>query len=149
LVEEVQDFRNLGYTIGGSIIFPSKKIDGKMTINGARGFNVKIADRFDLTLECIRLHYIGRPNPLDETLKSNSNFFDLFSSFRGYVDFFLLQDLVSPDYAQINFFTDIDIVFDNSPLPQRLEEYLTYMQRNIDFLNARNGRVAQFANETD
>lgn len=38
-VEEVQNFRNLGYTIGGSIIFPSKKIDGKMTINGARVSN--------------------------------------------------------------------------------------------------------------
>ena len=56
LSKEVEEFRNLGSTIGGYILFPSKKIDGKMTINGARGFNQKIADRFDLTLECIRLH---------------------------------------------------------------------------------------------
>jgi hypothetical protein len=144
LVEEVQNFRNLGYTIGGSIIFPSKKIDGKMTINGARGFNVKIADRFDLTLECIRLRYLDKPNPLDETLKVNANFFNLFGSFRGYVDFFLLQDLVTPDYVQINFFTDITTLFESSPLPQNMEEYLIYKQRNIDFLNARNKRIADY-----
>jgi hypothetical protein len=115
-----------------------------MTINGARGFNTKIADRFDLTLECIRLHYLGMPNPLDETLKANANFFNLFGSFSGYVDFFLLQDLVTPDYAQIKFFTDISNIFENSPLPQSMEEYLIYKQRNIDFLNARNARIAKY-----
>lgn len=49
-----------GYTIGSSIVFPGNKVDGKMTINGARGFSSKIADRFDLTLECIRRYYDGR-----------------------------------------------------------------------------------------
>jgi len=36
--------------IGGMIVFPGNRIDGKMTINGARGCYRKISDRFDLTL---------------------------------------------------------------------------------------------------
>lgn len=58
----------LGRTIGGRIIFPSQQIEKKMTINGARGTNARIRDRFDLTLECIRLgltpfrgHRLKRP----------------------------------------------------------------------------------------
>lgn len=51
--EENEAFRTVGYTIGGMMVFPGNKIDGKQTINGARGFNLKIADRLDLTLECM------------------------------------------------------------------------------------------------
>lgn len=55
--DRVESFRNLGYTIGGMLVFPSNRVDGMLTINCARGFNAKIKDRFDLTLECIRRHY--------------------------------------------------------------------------------------------
>ena len=115
--KEVEEFRNLGSTIGGYILSPNKKIDGKMTINGARGFNQKIADRFDLTLECIRLHYLGMSNPLQDVLSQNTAFFKLFESFAGYVDFFLLQDLVDVNYESIYFFTPIKKMFESSPLP--------------------------------
>ena len=50
-------------TIGAYIIFPAKRIDNKMTINGARGVNHKIQDRFDLTLECIRRFYLKEKSP--------------------------------------------------------------------------------------
>ena len=63
-----------------------------MTINGARGVNGKIKDRFDLTLECIRRHYTSEKSPLSDTLQRYSPFFNLFENFQGYVDFFLLQD---------------------------------------------------------
>jgi hypothetical protein len=43
--EENEAFRTIGYTIGGMMVFPGNRIDGKMTINGARGCNRKIADR--------------------------------------------------------------------------------------------------------
>ena len=141
LSKEVEEFRNIGSTIGGYILFPGKKIDGKMTINGARGFNAKIADRFDLTLECIRLHYLGNPNPLQEVLDQNSSFFKLFESFAGYVDFFLLQDLVSPNYESINFFTPIKQIFESSPLPATQAEYQQYMKRSTSFTAKRNERI--------
>jgi len=72
---EFEEFRDRGSTIGGYLIFPSEREGGKMTINGARGFNNKIADRFDLTLECIRLHYRGLENPLQETFSTLTNHF--------------------------------------------------------------------------
>ena len=141
LSKEVEEFRNLGSPIGGYILFPSKKIDGKMTINGARGFNQKIADRFDLTLECIRLHYLGMPNPLQEVLTQNTAFFKLFESFAGYLDFFLLQDLVDVNYESIYFFTPIKKMFESSPLPANKEEYLQYMKSSTSFTAKRNERI--------
>ena len=141
LSKEVEEFRNLGSTIGGYILFPNKKIDGKMTINGARGFNQKIGDRFDLTLECIRLHYLGMSNPLQEVLTQNTAFFKLFESFAGYVDFFLLQDLVDVNYQSICFFTPIKKMFESSPLPANKEEYLQYMKSSTSFTAKRNERI--------
>ena len=145
LNKEVEEFRNLGSTIGGYILFPSKKIDGKMTINGARGFNQKIADRFDLTLECIRLHYLGMSNPLQEVLTQNAAFFKLFESFAGYVDFFLLQDLVDVNHESINFFTPIEQMFESSPLPANKEEYLQYMKSSTSFTAKRNERIKEWS----
>ena len=141
LSKEVEEFRNIGSTIGGYILFPGKKIDGKMTINGARGFNQKIADRFDLTLECIRLDYLGNPNPLQEVLDQNSSFFKLFESFAGYVDFFLLQDLVDANYESTNLFVPIKQIFESSPLPASKEEYLQYMNNSTSFTAKRNERI--------
>ena len=141
LTSEVEKFRNIGSTIGGYILFPAKKIEGKMTINGARGFNRKIADRFDLTLECIRLHYLGKPNPLQEVLDQNSRFFHLFENFTGYVDFFLLQDLVDANYESINLFIPIKQMFESSPLPANKEEYLQYMKSSTSFTAKRNERI--------
>ena len=48
----VENYLRNAYTIGGMIIFP-KRMGG---INQSRGCNKKIIDRWDLTLECIRLY---------------------------------------------------------------------------------------------
>src|SRR5262245_374857 len=72
---EREEFRRIGYTIGGMMVFPGNKVDGKMTINGARGLNRRIADRFDLTVECIRRHYLDEPSPLSDTLARYGDFF--------------------------------------------------------------------------
>ncbi|WP_253190629.1 hypothetical protein [Arthrobacter sp. SRS-W-1-2016] len=130
-----------GYTVGSSIVFPGNKVDGKMTINGARGFNSKIADRFDLTLECIRRYYDGRqqPSPLEDVLLRYDKFFDLFRDFNGYVDFFLLQDLLKDD-ATIDFFHDFDD-FKTPAVPQDEAEYLKYLAKSNSFISARNARI--------
>ena len=90
----------------GVIVFPGNRINRKQTINRRRGKHPRIADRLDLTLDCIRRHYLRQVSPLSDTLALYSDFFDLFVDFRGYVDFFLLQDLVTDDYRAIRFFTD-------------------------------------------
>ena len=63
----------------------SQRIDGKPTINGARGLSWKIKDRSDLTLECIRRHYADEESPLSSVLGRYRNYFDLFGSFDAYV----------------------------------------------------------------
>ena len=140
---EFEEFRDKGSTIGGYIIFPSARVDGKMTINGARGFNTKIADRFDLTLECIRLHYQRRENPLDGTFNTpvNSFFFSLFKDFKGYVDFFLLQDLTDIQYEKVSFFTQIEKPFEKSPIPETAAEYREYKRATLEFVSRRNQRI--------
>ena len=101
---EQEAFSRQGYTIGGMMVFPGNRINNKQTINQRRGTHPRIADRFDLTLECIRRHYLREASPLAETLALYPEFFGLFGDFRGYVDFFLLQDLVTDDYARVRFF---------------------------------------------
>ena len=137
---EIDEFFALCSTIGGYIIFPSKKIDNKMTINGSRGMNRSIKDRFDLTLECIRLHYMNERSPLSETLQRYSEFFNLFSNFQGYVDFFLLQDLVNENYKSVNFCLPFNS-FNQTPLPNNIDQYRLYKKNMIAFLNSRNKRI--------
>ncbi len=148
---EFEEFRDKGSTIGGYTIFPSERVGGKMTINGARGFNTKIADRFDLTLECIRLHYQRCENPLADTFNTPLNrfFFSLFKDFKGYVDFFFLQDLVDSQYEKVCFFTQIEKPFINSPIPETGAEYREYKMATLEFVRRRNQRIGEWSvNET-
>ena len=85
--EENEASRTIGYTIGGMMVFPGNRIDRKMTINGARGCNRKIADRFDLTLECIRRHYLVQRSPLGETLARYREFFAFSRTSKGTSNF--------------------------------------------------------------
>lgn len=69
---------DLGYTISRAIIFPSNRVDRASANNGARGIHPRIADRFDLTLECIRRLYRDEASPLSATLERYADYFALF-----------------------------------------------------------------------
>lgn len=137
---ETDAFRAIGYTIGGMLVFPGNKINGRLTINGARGFNRRTADRLDLTLECIRRHYLDQSSPLGDVLDRYRDFFALFEDFHGYVDFFLLQDLVTDDYSHVAFFTPFDD-FKAPAVPKDIDTYREYRRRSIEFIRARNRRI--------
>jgi hypothetical protein len=141
---EHDEFDRLGYTM----VFPGNRVDGKPTINGARGLNRKISDRMDLTLECIRRHYRHEDSPLAPDLGRYAGFFALFEDFRGYANFFLLQDLVSADYETVRFFMPFS---DFSPpaIPRDLENYLEFRRLSIEFTEARNRRIDQLALDVD
>ena len=138
--EEIDGFFAIGCTMGGYLIFPANKINNKMTINGSRGLNRKIKDRFDLTLECIRRYYTNESSPLSDTLQRYKKFFALFHDFKGYVEFFLLQDLVKKDFSSVKFHVPFNS-FDDSPLPGSLDEYLMYKKNTIEFIKARGQRM--------
>lgn len=144
---DVERFETIGYTIGGMMIFPSNKVDGKWTINMARGMNRQIGDRMDLTLECIRRYYAGDlRTPLGETLARYPEFFALFRDFRCYVDFFLLQDLVTDDYGAVDFFLPFDdFVFPG--MPGDIADYTRFRDASIQFVLERNQRIAAWSAE--
>lgn len=143
IIAEVQsdadELFEAGSTIGAYIIFPSYRVDRKNTINGARGMNIKIADRFDLTLECIRRHYARGESPLSDVLERYKDYFDLFVDFKGYVDFFLLQDLVESDY-QVKFFLPFDN-FKRRGAPESADEYRALKEATVVFIKARAQRM--------
>jgi len=140
--EEVDLLFRCGSTIGAYIIFPANKINNKPTINGMRGISAKIKDRFDLTLESIRLFYDNQHSPLSDTFQRYSNFFNLFVDFKGYVEFFLLQDLVTEDFSSVKFHLPFNS-FDDSALPDNVEKYQEYMRKTIIFIKARNLRMLE------
>lgn len=138
----METFIRQSYTIGGMLIFPKHP----NSINGCRGTNPKIRDRIDLTLECIRRYYNKETSPISWVLEKDRNFFDLFVDFEGYVDFFLMQDIVSEDYKSIKFFLDFK-EFNFQPLPKNIDEYLLWYQQSIKFLTARNNRINKWKSQ--
>lgn len=143
--EEKAAFFDLACTVGAFLVFPvSTYVDGNLqqTINQRRGIHPLIRDRFDLTLECIRRHYAGSDSPLATVLAVHADFFNLFENFRGYVEHFLLQDLVGVNFDSVRFLTEFDD-FLGEPLPAAsAEAYREYMRRSMAFTQARNKRIA-------
>ena len=139
--KENDAFRAIGYTIGGMMVWPGVAKPGVRTINVERGFNSMIADRLDLTMECIRRYYLGVDSPMTAVLTANSDYFSIFKDFRRFVDHFLLQDLTTNDYKGIKFLMPFDS-FSTPSVPRDLIAYRAYKKATIEFINARNSRIA-------
>ncbi len=148
---ESVNFRRIAGQMGAMMLFPRNRVEGQAGINAARGFTARIADRLDLTLECIRLFYLGttdsRSNPLGPVLERYPEFFALFGSFAEYVDFFLLQDLVDVTVSQIHFFLPSDD-FTRPSRAQTPEDYAHYRSKATAFVQARNARMLKHAQQS-
>lgn len=143
--DEVSELFDTGSTIGAYTLLPNNRVDGKHTINQARGINSLIDDRFDLTLECIRRLFLGQESPLYHTLFRYKRFFRLFESFIGYIQFFFLDDLVDED-QKIKFYLPFDD-FETKPAFTDIDEYLIYKKGVMNFVNSRNKRIETYANQ--
>lgn len=128
-----------GSRISAFILFPANRIERQNTINGARGMNAKIADRMDLTLECIRRHYSGDESPLSDVLNRYAEFFSLFVTFERYVDFWLLNDLVDEKYL-LQFYRPFND-FRQSARPSSVEECVEIANSTLTFLKNRGRRI--------
>ena len=137
-----EDLERRSYSIGGMIIFPKHN----QSINQKRGTNSLISDRWDLTLECIRRYYAGESSPLSQVIESDKAFFDLFVDFKGYVDFFFLQDCVSEDYSTVDIWCG-DTSFEKGGLPETIEDYFEFIRREHIFLDKRNARIKEYCIE--
>jgi len=147
VAKDEMNFGDLGYTIGGMMVFPANKINGHWTINQERGCTRAISDRFDFTVECIRRYYSDGPSPLNDVFRRYADFFALFRDFAGYVEFFHLQDIVDSDFSAVNFFLPFEDFEATSPIPFSRDAYFQYRSAAIDFLNARNRRIQDWADK--
>jgi hypothetical protein len=145
-VEELDAFDALASTIGGRMLFPSRTGVRGETINQAKGWRYVIADRLDLTLECIRRRYERVESPLGSVLARYDPFFDLFGGFEGYVGFFLLDDLLTPDRSGVSFFLSFDEFSGARATPRDLDQYLAFRDATTAFVHARNARIAAIGN---
>lgn len=138
----IEDFLHKSYTIGGMIIFPQIR----NSMNQRRGCSNYICDRWDLTLECIRRYYAGEDSPLANCINNGKTkiFFDKFVDFKGYVDFFFLQDCVDENY-NVKFWLDTSL-FEKNPIPKSVEGYLEFIHKELDFVKKRNARILDFIN---
>jgi len=143
---EIEEFERLVITIGARIIWPSNKINNLPTINGARGMSYYIGDRLDLTLESLRRYYLDEPSPLSTTFNRYANFFSLFNDFKGYIDYFLMQDYVSDDYKQALVAPPYD-GFKTSPIPTSKSQYVEYMNFSKGLINKRNARIQKYVDD--
>ncbi len=132
----MENYIRKSYTIGGMMIFPKRK----MGINQSRGINPYIKDRWDLTLECIRRYYAKEDSPLSGVLREDEKFFDLFVDFKGFVDFFYLQDCVNDSYSEVKMWLCGE-KFEYFPLPKTVDEYLLWINNQLDFVEKRNQRI--------
>jgi hypothetical protein len=141
--KEVQELFDHGSTIGAYLVFPNNQVDRKHTINQARGISRLIDDRFDLTLECIRRFYINQASPLASVLGKYAAFFRLFETFEGYVQFFLLNDLVD-EQGRVKFYLPFDDFRSPPQFPDN-DAYLTYKSRVESFIRSRSRRIDECA----
>jgi hypothetical protein len=148
IAKDAGDFYRVACTIGGYIVFPRNRVSQTgWTINQSRGMHSAIADRFDLTLECIRRHYSdpGALNPLGERLAYYGDFLALFRDFDTYVRFFLLDDLVDEARDAVRSLVTGGLLMEFSvpAFAGSPAEYGEYRQRSITFVRARNKRIQQ------
>lgn len=135
---KVEKFMRTIYTIGGEILFPRRPFN---SINQVRGSSAN--DRFDVTLMCIQKYYGWGEVPQDkvpesllQAIKNESEFFNRFGTFKNYVDTFFLNDLVDEDY-------NTKLWIENPKRP-KADEYETFMQRQMEFLEKRNRRISEY-----
>ncbi|MDR2279033.1 MAG: hypothetical protein LBE23_14340 [Vagococcus sp.] len=145
-VEEINHFFDSLSNISSYIIFPSNRIDMLPTINGERGINSQICDRFDLTLECIRRYYLNEKSPLYATFQRYANFFNLFVDFKGYCDFFFLQDFTNDRFTKVKFYLPFED-FTFYPYPKTVEAYKVYKRNVLKTHELRKERIRDYINK--
>jgi hypothetical protein len=67
----------------------------------------------------------------------------LFETFKGYVEFFLLNDLVD-EHGHVKFYLPFDD-FQSPPEFRDVKDYLVYKNRVESFIEARNRRIEDYA----
>lgn len=124
-------------------VFPGYRVDGKPTINQARGIKRLVNDRIDLTLECIKRYYEGnKNNPLVDDLERYIDFFAIFVNFEGYCKFFMFDDLID-ETGNVIFLHQFNN-FASKPVFNSYDDYRRFIVNQNLFLKARKSRIKKY-----
>lgn len=150
-------------TIGGYIVFPNQlahqvpthasPAPRRWSINQARGMERGISDRFDLTLEAIRLLFEDTvdlaENPIGDVLEAYRWWFDLFGhgadGFLAYADFFFLTPMLDT-HGRVQPFEPLTLAFEDALPRQDAGAYRAYIDAQRDFVSHRNALISEWWN---
>ncbi|MBU3135573.1 hypothetical protein KPL39_04755 [Clostridium gasigenes] len=164
LDEEIGEYLKSTRTIGGHLIWPCKSVHTgewifnkktkqmekeKKSINTARGGEKGFYDRIDLTLLDLKNWYECRPCKLKIFFDTNKEWLNIFKSFPGFIEFFLLQDFVDKNYniqdlASYNDEKDIYEILKSIDNPMHREtksSYRKFISGNKRVIENRNNRI--------
>ena len=82
-------------------------------------------------------------SPLADVISNYADFFNLFCTFEQFVEFFHLQDLVTPE-GRIAFFLEEDENFRRPDVPTTKDEYIRVREASLKFLMLRGNRMADW-----
>ena len=77
-------------------------------------------------------------------LETDKAFFDMFVDFRGYCDFFFLQDCVSEDYKTVKMWIPTRPFTKKYPYPGTAREYFEWIDQCLSFVQSRNRRIDEY-----
>lgn len=148
-------------SIGGYIVFPNGLAQQVSTsvnpavrrwsVNQARGMERRISDRFDLTLEAIRIFFAGvvhrTENPIGDVLEAYRWWFDLFGEgadgFLAYADFFFLTPMLDSE-GRVKPFEPLTLAFEDALPRNDATAYLSYIAAQRSFVSKRNEFISQW-----
>lgn len=130
----IGNYLKVARTIGGHVFWPVPDVKTKgQTINTARGGYNGFNDRIDLTLIDLQKYYNGFPDcKLINQYIDSEDWFSKFIDFKGFIDFFYLQDFVDENY-QVVLIAPVD-----QPIPFDFESFIN---NNIAAISKRNSRI--------
>jgi hypothetical protein len=144
--EEANGYLRASRSIGSFLIWPIRGDKGNPwnTVNIVRARTVN--DRIDLTLWHLKNCYeknwgederdeLGKPIGLYKTFKLYRSWFELFKTFKGFVDFFHLQDFVNEGDYSVQLFAETTAIRMGSDLE------LKYVRWLLDKISARDEKL--------
>lgn len=122
-------------TSGNYMLIPAQPLNGYRLDDFRK--NPRIGNRIDLYLECVRRQYAGEPSPLDDILNPFKPWFELFLSFKQFVEFFYLGNLYDPKLKKIHFFKTFDPDFPINLDPETGSSSMLVLSHSVIFAGSR------------
>lgn len=139
---EQRVFRRRASSIAATGLWPQRIGEAGHSINQARGVHRQVADRLDLTVECVRRHYAGQDSPLAAVMENASDFFALWPGWRSWVQWWLLDDLVDEE-GQLKWLLPFTDFGNEEAWPTTPAAWRSYRDRCLDFIDGRAARILE------